>query len=164
MLRSSVISPAIRLFHASGARIISTRAAIASSQPQSSSIFDALTFIIPKLIEWSPPLQSVHASSEVLSPFAQPHLFVGLEAPTLPTMPAPKLQPAEAAREQIVDMLEAMSSPDGFGFSAKALDHKTIKLVSAERSEDGKTSKVVVEMQVSGRRIEPAQGTGTDVQ
>ena len=46
-------------------------------------------------------------------------------------------------------MIEAMSSPSSYGFTHKALDHETTKLLTVERSDDGKTSKVVIEMQVS---------------
>ncbi len=63
-------------------------------------------------------------------------------------MPSPKPQSVEDARAQIVDMLEAMASPEGNGFTPKALDHETAKVLRAERSDDAKTSRVVVEMQV----------------
>lgn len=64
-------------------------------------------------------------------------------------MPAPKLQSVEAAQAAISKMLESMSSPSSYGFTHMALDHATTKVLSVERSDDGKTSKVVIEMQVS---------------
>ena len=63
-------------------------------------------------------------------------------------MPPPAAQSVESATQQINDMLEAMAGPGSQGFSAACLDQETTKLIGATRSQDGKTSTIVVEMQV----------------
>lgn len=64
-------------------------------------------------------------------------------------MPRPNVQSIESAKQQIVDMLEAMGEETSPGFSKACIDQQSARLLVAERSEDLKKSRVVVEMKVT---------------
>lgn len=77
----------------------------------------------------------------------QHHQSVPLKS--LANMPKPNVQSIESAREQIIDMLEAMGEDSSPGFSKACIDQESARLLVAERSEDLKKSRVVVEMKVT---------------
>jgi uncharacterized protein (TIGR00369 family) len=66
-------------------------------------------------------------------------------------MPALKAQDVESAREQIVDMLNALGEPESPGYSKACIDQESAKLLQCERSEDGKKGRIVVEMLVTDK-------------
>lgn len=64
-------------------------------------------------------------------------------------MPRPNVQSMEAAKQSILDMLHAMGEPESPGFSKYCIDQDSARLLDVERSENGKTGRVVIEMKVT---------------
>ncbi|PWN99449.1 hypothetical protein FA09DRAFT_328845 [Tilletiopsis washingtonensis] len=63
-------------------------------------------------------------------------------------MPQPQLQSIAAARQQIRDMLEGMVDANSPGFTRHSLD-ASLRLTHLERTDDGRSAKVVCTMQVT---------------